>query len=164
VTDVVHFDEQGDVLMAQRIRKLTRVITFADLASGTVNGASVDIALGLQLAGLAGQQQPTHRLLAGAVLLQAPAAKLNTQFTGGGATAVGVTIGTAASPTVIATSFDVRGGAASGLFVSMAQGTWRVVPADSLIIARFTPDAGHALSLLTAGSVELSVYFAGPIK
>jgi hypothetical protein len=151
------FEEQ-QVINDARLTRRRRTITFADLVSGVANGASVDIPLGLVLAGLAGQQQPMHRLPAGALLVNAPVIKLDTQFTGGGVSAVGVTLGTAGSPTVVATSFDVRGSAV-GPYVDMTRGIWRIVPADSLIVARFTPDGGHNLSQLTAGSCTIDFVF-----
>lgn len=153
--------EQQEQVDGARLTRRRRTITFADLAAGVAVGASVDVPLGAVLAGLAGQQQPTHRLPAGALLVNAPVLKLDTQFTGGGVTSCGVTIGTAGSPTVLATNFDVRGSSASGVFVDMTRGVWRVVPAgaDPLIVCRFTPDGGHSLSQLTAGSCTIEFVF-----
>ena len=134
---------------AARVRKLTKLIVEGDLTAN-VNGTAQDIALGT--------------LPAGAVLMRtAPAVKLNTQFTGGGATSVGMTIGTAAAATLLATNFDLFGGAASGLYVLATAGAQIEVPAGGQsIIARITPDAGHTLLALTAGSVEVSIYFCVP--
>lgn len=132
-----------------RHRVLYKLITEGDLVNA-VNGASVDIALG--------------SLPAGAVLSSFGAlVKLNAQFTGGGATSVGMTIGTAAGPTLVATSFDVRGATASGLYVAMTAGAQKVVSAGGQsIIARFTPDGAHNLTALTAGSVEVQIPFHTP--
>lgn len=132
-----------------RIRKLSKSIVEADLVNA-VNGGVFDVALGF--------------LPPGAVLVDAvPKIKLDTQFTGGGATSVGVTVGTAGAPTLIATNFDVLGGAASGLFVDMTRGAQRVVPAGGQqVVARFTPDAGHNLSALTAGACTIELYYSIP--
>jgi hypothetical protein len=129
-----------------RARKLYKLITEADLTAN-VNGASQDIALGT--------------LPLGAILVRAPAVKLNTQFTGGGATSVTLSIGTAAAPTLIAAAFNIFGSTANGLYVAMTPGPQVEAPtaAGQAIIARITPDAGHTLLALTAGSVELAVYY-----
>ena len=134
---------------AARIRKLYKLIVEGDLTAA-VNGTAQDIALGT--------------LPPGAVLMRtAPAVKLNTQFTGGGATSVGMTIGTAAGPTLLATNFDLFGGTASGLYVLATAGAQIEVPSTGqAIIARITPDAGHTLLALTAGSVEVAVYYCVP--
>lgn len=131
-----------------RVRKLYKAIVEADLTAA-VNGTAQDIALGF--------------LPPGAVLLCAPNIALVTQFTGGAASAVGLTIGTAAAPTLVATSFDIFGAAATGLFVPMTLGAQRVSPAGGqALIARITPDGAHTLLALTAGSLALEVYFSLP--
>jgi hypothetical protein len=141
--------DEGDKLWRARIRKLYKLIVEGDLTAA-VNGTAQDIALGT--------------LPLGAILLKPPSLKLNTQFTGGGATSVGVTIGTAAAATLLATNSDIFGGAASGLYVSMTPGAQIEAPtaAGQAIIARITPDAGHTLLALTAGSVELAIYYCVP--
>jgi hypothetical protein len=131
-----------------RARKFSRQILEVELTNA-VNGGAQDIVLG--------------NLPEGAVLSPARNLKLNAQFTGGGATSVGLTIGTAAAPALVAASFNIFGGAASGLFVAMAQGAQRVVPVGGqTLIARITPDGAHNLAGLTAGSLVLEVYFALP--
>jgi hypothetical protein len=134
---------------AARVRKLYKLIVEGDLTAN-VNGTAQDIALGT--------------LPLGAVLLRAPAIKLNTQFTGGGATTCTLSLGTAAGPTLLATAFDIFGAAASGLYVPMTAGAQVEAPtaAGQAIIARITPDAGHTLLALTAGSVEVAVYYCVP--
>lgn len=104
---------------------------------------------------------PLFFMAPGAVLLKPPAVRLITQFTGGGATSVGMSIGTVAAPTLVMTSFNVFGSTASGLYVNGTPGVQVEAPASGQnLIARFTPDAGHNLTALTAGSLELSVFFS----
>jgi hypothetical protein len=129
-----------------RYQKRVKAITEAMLANAA-NGGVFDV--------------PLFFLPPGAVLLKAPAVRLITQFTGGGATAVGVTIGTAAAPTLVMANFDAFGAAASGLYVNGTPGAQVEAPAGGQnLIARFTPDAGHNLTALTAGSLELAVFFS----
>lgn len=131
-----------------RVRKFYLRVAEVDLTNA-VNGGTQDFILG--------------KLPAGAVLLRAPTVKLTTQFTGGGASAVGVTVGTSGAPTLVMTNFDVFGSAASGLAVDGTLGAQRVTPAGGQdIIARFTPNGGASLLNLTAGVVELEVYYALP--
>jgi hypothetical protein len=133
---------------AARIRKLSKQITHADLTEA-VAGTAQDIALG--------------SLPAGAVLVSEPAVKLTTQFTGGSASAVGMTVGTAAAPTLVMTSFDAFGATASGLFVRGTRGAQQQVPSGGqAIVARFTPDGAHTLLALTAGDLVVEVYYALP--
>lgn len=140
---------RGTVAFNACPRALYKPITEVML-SNAVNGGSFDVALGF--------------LPPGAVLASTgPLVKLNAQFTGGGATAVGMTIGTAAAPTLLMTSFDVFGATASGSYVNGSPGAQRVVPAGGqAIVARFTPDGSHNLTALTAGSVEVMVPFSVP--
>jgi hypothetical protein len=131
-----------------RLRKFVKVIGEADLTAA-VNGTAQDIALGF--------------LPEGAIMPIPPSLKLTTQFTGGAASAVGLTIGTAAAPTLLATNFDIFGGTASGLFVAMTQGAQVAAPASGQsIIARITPDGAHQLVNLTAGALTLEVYYQVP--
>lgn len=131
-----------------RLRKFVKTIGEADLTAA-VNGTAQDIALGT--------------LPEGAIMPIPPSLKLSTQFTGGGATSVGLTIGTAAAPTLLATNFDILGGTASGLFVAMTQGAQVVAPSGGQsIIARITPDGSHQLVNLTAGALTLEVYYQVP--
>lgn len=131
-----------------RVRKFVKAIGEADLTAA-VNGTAQDIALGF--------------LPPGAIVPFAPNINLATQFTGGGATSVGLTIGTAAAPTLVATNFDIFGGSASGLFVAMTAGAQKVVPAGGQsLIARITPDGTHQLVNLTAGALTLEVYYVLP--
>lgn len=132
-----------------RARALYKLILETDLVNA-VNGGTFDVALGFLPPG-------TILNASGAMF------KLNTQFTGGAASAVGVTVGTAAGPTLVATSFDAFGATASGLYVRGTGGAEVVVPAGGQqIIARFTPDGAHNLTALTAGSLEILVPFHLP--
>jgi hypothetical protein len=130
-----------------RARKLYKLIVEGDLTANA-NGASQDIVLGT--------------LPPGAILMRVPAAvKLNAQFVGGGATSVTLSIGTSASPTLVATAFNIFGSTASGLYAAMTAGAQVEAPAGNVqqVIARITPDAGHTLLALTAGACEVAVYF-----
>ena len=144
----VGFSEK-DQLVGARIVKLRKRIVEADLVNG-VNGGTFDVSLGY--------------IPADAVLVAGPPKiKLTTQFTGGAAASVGVTVGTAAAPTLLATSFDVFGGTANNLYVDMTAGAQRVVPAGGQqVIARFTPDGAHNLTALTAGECTIDIYYAVP--
>ena len=135
-----------------RLRKLVKAIVEADLTQA-VNGTAQDIPLGF--------------LPPGAVLFAAPNLQLIAQFTGGGASSVGLTIGTAAAPTLVATSFNIFGAAATGLFVAMTRGAQIVSPGThpsggQQLVARITPDGAHNLAALTAGSLVLEIYFCAP--
>lgn len=138
---------------ATRHRALYKLITELMLVNA-VNGGPADAPLGF--------------LPPGAVLSSFGALiKLNAQFTGGGATSVGMTIGTAAAASLVATNFDVFGATASGLYVAATPGAERVSPGThpnggQQLVARFTPDAGHNLTALTAGSVEIMIPFHTP--
>lgn len=135
------------VTFGVRVRKLYKLITEADLTVAA-NGTAQDIVLGV--------------LPPGAVLTRAPGIKLNTQFTGGGASSVTLSIGTAAAPALIAAAFNIFGSTASGLYVAMTPGVQVEAPPGNVqqVIARITPDGAHTLLALTAGSVEVAVYFA----
>lgn len=141
-----------NVNYATMVRKFAKTILESDLTNA-VNGGFQDVPLGF--------------LPPGSVLIAPPNIALAAQFTGGGATSVGLTIGTAAAPTLVATNFNIFGAAASGLFVAMTLGAQRVTPGvhpsgGQNLIARITPDASHNLAALTAGSLSLEVYFCSP--
>jgi hypothetical protein len=128
-----------------RIKKLTATILKAALTAAT-NGLAQTIALG--------------PVPAGAVLMSV-AVRLNAQFTGGGATSVGMTIGDGVSATHIATNFDVLGGTVTTSFVKPTAGTVAgpYVAADTINLI-FTPDGAHQLVNLTTGSIDVEVdYF-----
>lgn len=131
-----------------RIRKFSKKVTHADLIDPD-NGDHQDIALGT--------------LPAGAVVL-GRSVKINTYFTGGGATAVNVTIGTTGTPNAImagplnifdttATGVPVQGTDGIG-----AQGAYGNVA----LVARVDLDASHNLLALTAGDMDIEVYYNVP--
>jgi hypothetical protein len=132
---------------ASRLRKLSLVITEAMLTSA-VNNTPQDIALGT--------------LPAGAVVT-GRSVKLGAYFTGGGATTCTMSIGTAAAQTDIMTALNVLD---TTVLNKPLQGTAGAAPLGSYggaaIVARFTPDATHNLAGLTAGSVEVEVYYSVP--
>lgn len=131
-----------------RIKKLTATIGEAALTAAT-NGLAQTIALGA--------------VPAGAVLVSV-AVRLTAQFTGGGATAVGMTIGDTVSATHVATSFDVFGGTVTTSFVKPTAGTVAGPYAADTLNLIFTPDAGHQLVNLTAGSIDVEVdYFVADV-
>ncbi len=88
-------------------------------------------------------------------------------FSGGGVSAVGMTTGTAVAPVNFIGSFgigvDLFTGSPLGVRAPDASFTTvtetAIVPAGTQLTATFTPDAGHALSALTTGSVTIDVYY-----
>jgi len=122
-------EERQVITYNARFRKLVKAIGETDLTNA-VNGSPQDIPIGFLPPGVVMTTPPNLQLLA--------------QFTGGGATSVGLTIGTAAAPTLVATNFNIFGAAASGLFVPMTQGAQVVSPGThptggQNLIARITP-------------------------
>lgn len=129
-----------------RVRKLTKTITHADLTAA-VNGTAQAIEIGT--------------LPPGAVLT-GKAYKLTTQFTGGSASSVGMTLGDTDDVDRILTTADVLGGTA-GAFVNGTAGVAAgPFAAATVVNATFTPDGAHTLLGLTAGSVTVEIYFAVP--
>jgi hypothetical protein len=131
-----------------RVRKLNRTILETDLTNAANGGA---------------QTVPVGVLPAGAEILTV-AFKLNTQFTGGGASAVTVTIGDAISATRIGSAIDAFGGTAGGAYIkptTVGPGVGPYPNGDT-INAIFTPDGAHNLAALTAGSIEIDITFAVP--
>ncbi len=130
-----------------RVRKLVKTITEADLTAAT-NGLAQTITIGA--------------LPAGATVF-AVAFKLRTQFTGGSASAVGVTIGdTTGGVGRYGTGIDAFGGTVGTNFIKpttpgLFAGSYAV---DDTITAIFTPDAGHTLLALTAGAIDFEILFA----
>ncbi len=130
-----------------RVRKLVKTVVEADLTAA-VNGTAQTVTIG--------------GLPAGATVF-AVAMKLRTQFTGGGATAVGVTIGdTTGGVGRYGTAIDAFGGTAGTNFIKpttagLFAGSYAV---DDTITAIFTPDASHTLLALTAGAIDFEILFA----
>jgi hypothetical protein len=129
-----------------RFRSMSKTFTEAELTAA-VNGTAQALTLGT--------------LPIGAVVL-GKAYKLNTQFTGGAASSVGMTIGDAGSATSIMTNADVFGGA-TGAFLNGTAGV-KAGPAAAAtpVLVTFTPDGAHTLLALTAGSVTVEVYYMVP--
>lgn len=130
-----------------RVRKLTKTVTHADLTAA-VNALAQSITVGL--------------LPAGSAVLQV-SFKLRTQFTGGGATAVGVTLGdTLGGVSRYGSGINAFGGAAGILFLNpTTPGTFSGSHAvDDTIVAIFTPDASHTLLGLTAGDIDFEIVYA----
>ncbi len=130
-----------------RVRKLTKTVVEADLTAAT-NALAQTVTIGL--------------LPAGSTVL-AVAFKLRTQFTGGSASAVGVTIGdTTGGVGRYGTAIDAFGGTAGTNFIKpttpgLFAGSYAV---DDTITAIFTPDAGHTLLALTAGAIDFEIVYA----
>lgn len=126
------------------LQKRTVAITEADLTDA-VNGEAQAINVGAILP-------------ANAVVL-AHEVNVATLFSGGGATAVKLDLG-GTSSTAIVDQMDVFTGAATGALSprtgAHAQGKFSA----EQLIATFTPDAGHSLVNLTAGSLTVTVWFS----
>lgn len=131
-----------------RLRKFKKQITHADLTAAA-NGASQDVELGT--------------VPAGSVLMYAWYA-LNTQFTGGAASAVAMIVGFSGDTNGVIESVDVFGGTADGVNKKGTQGTGMGLPleAATTINVNFTPDGAHSLLNLTAGDVEVELVYAVP--
>lgn len=130
---------------AARIRKLSKTITHADLTAAT-NGLEQNIALGTL---------PPNAIVLGRAF------RVGAYFTGGGATSVGMSIGTAASPAAIMAAANVFDTTALNTWLSGTSGVGPTAPYSSAaLVAQFDADASHTLLALTAGSIEVEVYFA----
>ncbi len=142
--------QKGNKSYRHRMRKFQFALTEALLTAAT-NGLKQTIKIG--------------DLPLDAMVLFAPAVNLATQFTGGSASAVGLSVGNTASDTAYMTSFDIFGGTASGVYVRGAAGV--AVAAGPLAAADvcnlvITPDGGHTLLALTAGACTVEVYWCIP--
>ena len=126
------------------LQKRTVTVTEADLTDA-VNGEAQAVNVGAVLP-------------ANAVVL-AHEVNVATLFSGGGATAVKLDLG-GTSTTAIVNQMDVFTGAATGALSPRtgehAQGKFSA----QQLVATFTPDAGHNLNALTAGSVTITVWFS----
>lgn len=89
--------------------------------------------------------------------------KIATYFTGGGATAVGLTLGIVGVLNSIMATLNVFD---TTVLVVPQQGTAGASPIGlydgSQILATFSPDATHNLLALTAGDVTVDVYYMVP--
>ena len=131
-----------------RVRKLAITIPRASLTNVT-NGAAQSITLGT--------------LPKGATVL-ATSFRLTAQFTGGGATAVGVTLGdTARGVNALGSAINAFGGTVAPVLYSppTTPGTFAgPYAADDTAVAIFTPDGAHNLAALTAGSIDIEIVYA----
>lgn len=84
-----------------------------------------------------------------------------TPFTGGSASAVDVAVGMSGDPAALVSEADVFTAAVDGGPSAITPGVrpWKTYASGGQLIATFTPDAGHKLSLLTAGSVVIDVLY-----
>lgn len=130
--------------------KKTVTITDATLVNA-VNGSASSVNIG-------------SALPAGAIVV-AIVATLTTQFTGGGASAVAADVGWSGATEALIKDLDVFGGTAGGAIYDGNDGgtaATRTLPSvapSKQLIATFTPDGGHNLTGLTAGSVTFDVYY-----
>lgn len=137
-------------IVNQPIVRLKRTVKFSDLTDAT-NGEAQSINLGT--------------LPADAIVV-ASDLKLVTQFTGGSASAVKLDLGTSGDTTSIVNQFDVFGATAGGKRYApayahlTAHGDHAVgAYSGAVLLAQFTPDGAHHLSALTAGEVEVNVWY-----
>jgi len=131
------------------IQKRTVTVAFdnAALVAANVNGASAVVNIGAAL--------PANSRIVGADF------RALTPFTGGGATSVGIAVGTSGDPEAIVAEADVLTAAVDGGPSAITPGVrpWKTFASGGQLIATFTPDAGHKLSELTAGSVVIDVLY-----
>lgn len=130
-----------------RVRRFRKTIAEGDLVNA-VNGSAFDVVLGA---------------LPSNAYVVSHSIKLTAYFTGGGATTMTCSIGTAAAPTDIMTALDVFSTTALN---KPLQGTLGAAPRGEMgatnLVARFTPNAGANLSALTAGSCVIDVLYLVP--
>lgn len=136
----------GGRLIPTGAKKRVLTITHADLTEATNNTAQA-INVGAAL--------PT-----GANVLFSQA-YLTTQFTGGSVSTCTMSLGIATAATALINALNVLGGTASAWYLvgggtaTRDKGNYSAAQ----IIATFTPDSGHALAALTAGSVTVEVFY-----
>jgi hypothetical protein len=131
------------------VNQRTVTITHADLTEATNNTAETEN-IGIALP-------------AGASVISAEV-YLTTQFTGGSASAVTLSVGIAGATTSLINVLDVLGSTAAAYYIvggsaaTRARGTY----SSAQLIATFAPDASHNLNALTAGSATINVIYAVP--
>jgi len=139
--------ERTNRAFASRLRVFRKKVTHADLTNA-VNGTAQAIAIGT--------------LPAGAVV-QARAVKLTTFFTGGGATTCTMAIGVSGTAAKFMTALNVLDTTTTAVWLQGTAGSSPLGPAGGdAIIATFTPDAGHTLDGLTAGEIDVEIYYSVP--
>lgn len=124
------------------VQKRTVTVLEGDLTAA-VNGTAQAINIGAVL--------PANARILGCELTA------NTQFTGGGAASVTLSVG-GTGTTDIVNAADVLGGGAGN-----RHGTFGPNPNGNLggqqLVATFTPDGAHTLLALTAGATTITVFF-----
>lgn len=138
---------QSDALAGAIPQLRTVTVPRASLTSA-VNGAAQSINLDAVL--------PANARIVGAD------ARAYTPFTGGGATAVTLDIGTTGDLDAIVAAANVLAAAVDGGPSTMPRGirpNKTFVTAGAQLLATFTPDGGHNLAGLTAGSITIDVWF-----
>jgi hypothetical protein len=134
----------GGRFLAVGVGRRTITVGEADLTTAT-NGTAQTINVGPAL--------PTGARVVGCDVT------LATQLTGGSATAVTLSVGISGAATALINAFDALGSTAGASYAAGASAATRPRGSYSAaqIIATFTPDSGHALSGLTAGSVTIDI-------
>lgn len=128
-----------------RLVRIFKTILEGDLVNA-VNGSPATITLG-QLPNLG--------------LVLASSVRINTYFTGGGATTMTLQIGVAGTIAKMMTALDIFSTTTQAIWLP---GTAGVQPRGRYggvdLIATLTPDAGHNLTALTAGSLDIEIVAA----
>jgi hypothetical protein len=130
-------------------QKATATIPYTALAAGTTNGGAVSVNIG--------------SLLPANARILSVALRLATPFTGGGATAVSLTVGSSGDLAAIVSAANVLAAAVNGQASTMALGKapfMDFVTAGAQLLATFTPDGSHTLLALTAGSITVDVLYS----
>lgn len=138
-----------DILIAlgKQLSKRTVTLGHADLTNA-VNGSAETELIGAVL--------PANSRILGVDL------RAYTPFTGGGATAVTVDIGTSGDIDAIVDGADVFAAAVDGGPATIPPGirpNKMFATAGAQLIATFVPDGAHALLGLTAGSITIDVFY-----
>jgi hypothetical protein len=129
-------------------RTVTVAFNNAALVAANSNGAAATVNIGAVL--------PANARIAGVDM------RALTPFTGGSASAVKVDIGTSGDIDALVAQADVFAAAVDGGPSAMPRGvrpTKMFATGGAQLIATFTPDVGHQLANLTAGSVIIDVWY-----
>lgn len=143
---------KGNLAYAARSKVAALSFGFADFAAlAATNGLAAVLNIGAALP-------------AGAVV-DSCAIFVGAYFTGGGASSVALSIGNATVTSDLVTTHNIF--AVTTLSKWLAPGTPGVqlvgpAFASSQLIATVTPDGGHQLKLLTAGSCQVQIYYSVP--
>jgi hypothetical protein len=146
----------ADSRMQKTMQKATLVVAFG---TGQLTQAGNGVAQTINIPSALASGLLPARAMPYAVLIT-----LTTQFTGGGATAVKVDVGGTVVDALVK-QFDAFGAAAAGAQYDQNAGTppasktMPTIMSGQQLGARFTPDAGHNLAALTAGSITIEVFY-----